>query len=432
MPKKISRATCAAQHFGAWAIEPKWFRDAVSAVKAGTWKPQALADDSVLAHMDQDADAYSIVDGVATIHLEGHLTKHRSSFGGTSTIDARRAIRRASEDSLVRSIVLVIDSPGGTVNGVSDLADDVKKYGASKPIYAFIDGQGCSAAYWVASQAKRIYANRTSAVGCIGVYTVLVDDTGAQDQAGVRYVLVSTGKFKGLGADGAVTKDLKADVQREIDEINAEFKASVMAGRGFTAEKMEQLADGRVHIGDNALTLGLINEVATLDVAMEAVTTETELMTLEQFNAYAKEHPEATKPFRDEATAAAKAEHEKALAKAADDLKAAQVTATDEATKLERERCVALTNAFKDTPDFLAKEIAAGHDVAKAKVEHYDTLVAKVKDIEAKKTPESNTGAPAAGFKGLENKGGDAEVSDARRKELLGMTSLGQTVLSAK
>jgi signal peptide peptidase SppA len=242
---------------------------------------------------DTAGPGYSFNNGVAVICIQGQMTKGRSSFGGCCIVDTRRAVRKAVADPNVKSIMLYIDSPGGTVAGTADLAADVAEADKTKPVYAYIDDLGASAAYWVACQSRHIYSNTTAMVGSIGTYTVLEDSTAADAQTGLKYEVISTGMFKGLGADGAVTDALRQDVQRLIDDTNSHFLAAVADGRGFSDKQVRELADGRVHVGDKAKELGLIDEVASLDAAMQAIQTETYKMNASQFATFAAENPDA-------------------------------------------------------------------------------------------------------------------------------------------
>lgn len=303
IPASARERKCASQWFGTWAIEPRWFRAAVAAVRDGTLKPALASLDD-----DDEADDRMTVtkQGIAIISIEGQISKRGGSFGGASTIAIRRKLRMAAENQQVRAIMLHISSPGGTVAGTSDLADDVVavregKFGKAKPVYAYIADMGCSAAYWVASQCAMIYANKTALVGSIGTYAVLEDDSAYAESMGIKWRVVSTGPFKGLGADGKVTDELVADVQREVNELNAPFLAAVQAGRGDKIPDIAVVADGRAHVSEQAISFGLIDEIASLDAALQALL-ETLPMNSEQFRAYAAEHPddEAVKAIRNE------------------------------------------------------------------------------------------------------------------------------------
>jgi len=312
---------CAAQHFGAWMIEPRWFQQAVNAVKAGTYKPEtaeASADpggNKVVGEMVGDTFKvlYYRESGIARIPISGQMAKGDSSFGGQSSVRSRRAVRLAAQDEAVSSILLHIDSPGGTVAGTGDLAADVRNADKIKPVYTYFEDLGASAAYWVGSQGRKVYANPTAEIGSIGTMTYLEDTSGAYEKAGIKVHLVSTGKYKGAWVDGLeVSDDYIKTVQTEIDDLNEHFLAGVLAGRkNLTREQLMGIADGRVFIADKAKQIGLIDEVSTLDAVMAAISKESYSMTREQFDAFAVEHPEAVASYVDQGK---KAGHADAIA----------------------------------------------------------------------------------------------------------------------
>ncbi len=213
---------------------------------------------------------------VAIIALDDQLQKGESSFGGTSTVAIRRALRAAAEDSSVRAIALVVCSPGGTVAGTGDLADDVGTIDRTKkPVFAFVEDMAASAAFWIASQCRKIFSSPSALIGSVGTYAVLEDTTGMQQAAGVKMTVVSTGKYKGLGADGKVTPELVADVQREIDDLNVIFLAALKRGRGLSDDQLAAASTGQVWIASEAKQMKLIDDVMSLDEALRLMSNGT-------------------------------------------------------------------------------------------------------------------------------------------------------------
>lgn len=264
MPEPIHNQQCFNSHMGHWAIEPRWFQQAVSQVKAGTWK--AMEDD--YAGPPRAARPLYQLDrfGVAVIDMNGPMMKGQSKYGGVSTIQIRQALRQAVSDTNVASILLHIDSPGGHVAGTLELADEVRAADKIKPVVAHIDDMGASAAYWVASQARQITANATAEIGSIGVFAVLEDWSGAYEAAGVKVHVISTGPFKGAGAEGAPVTDEQMTHLREIvADLNQHFLAAVQKGRGMKADKLAGIADGRTFIAAKAMDLGLVDAVQSFD-----------------------------------------------------------------------------------------------------------------------------------------------------------------------
>jgi signal peptide peptidase SppA len=210
---------------------------------------------------------YPVADGTAVIELCGPLMKHTSSLTeGSSTVEARRQIRAAVADPDVSSILLLIDSPGGTAAGTQELADDVAWAKSQKPTFAHIDDLGASAAYWIASQADKVFANETALVGSIGTFIVVYDMSEWAANEGIKVHVVRAGKFKGMGVAGTeVTDEQLEELQRIVDALNSHFIKAVARGRGFDSKTAKELADGRIHPASEAKQKKLIDGVQSLD-----------------------------------------------------------------------------------------------------------------------------------------------------------------------
>ena len=253
---------CTERHTGLMLIEPEWARRAIALYAVGQLPVvEARADDERLA--------YTIQGRVAVIPMFGYMQKGESKFGGVSTVFTRRALRAATADEEVDTIVLHIDSPGGSVAGVSELAGEMVKAKKSKPLLAQIEDLGASAAYWVASQADRIYANETAEVGSIGTMAVIVDSSGMAARDGVKVHVIATGDKKGIGVPGReVTEDDLAYLRGRVEAINGFFQRAVQTGRGLSDKRMEEVSDGRVVIAAEAKRLGLIDGVQSMETTL--------------------------------------------------------------------------------------------------------------------------------------------------------------------
>lgn len=266
---------CASYHFGIWMIEPEWFKSAVSAVRDGLWRAQPVQVDG--EEERPRPRGYVVRRGVAIVPIAGPMMKARSKFGGTSTVDVRTAIRQAVSDDSAQSILLLIDSPGGTVAGTESLAQDVAAADSRKPTYAHIEDLGASAAYYVASQARKITASPTSLVGSLGTMMALDDFSKRYEMIGVKAIVVSSGGMKGAGTEGTeITDEQLAYFQGLVDQGTQHFKNAVMRGRGMDQGQADALFDGRVHDAAKAKKLGLIDDVMSLDSAMSEILVEIE------------------------------------------------------------------------------------------------------------------------------------------------------------
>ena len=213
---------------------------------------------------------YPVVDGIAVIEISGVLI-HRGgwigqSSGQTSYEGIATQIEAAASDPAVRGIALEIDSFGGEVAGVFDLADRIRAIRGSKPVWAFVAEHAFSAGYALASQADRILLPRTGAVGSIGVVVMHADLSGQLDQDGVRVTLVHSGQHK---IDGnpyePLPENVRDDIQREIDVLRFLFAETVAAGRAGRLSQDAALAtEAATFRGTDAIATGLADEVIDL------------------------------------------------------------------------------------------------------------------------------------------------------------------------
>lgn len=206
----------------------------------------------------------SVEDGVGIIRVHGPLMRDPDLissllFGATDMNEVADAIRESMGRDDVRSMLLDIDSPGGTVNGTPELAQVVADAAKLKRTYAFSAGQMCSAAYWIASQCDAVYATPSARVGSIGVMLPIIDSTEKFRGEGLRVEVFAAGKFKGMATPGVpLTEDQRTLIQSDIEEIAAEFKAAVLArGRQIPEQAME----GQSFSARNAQRLNLAGMV---------------------------------------------------------------------------------------------------------------------------------------------------------------------------
>jgi len=244
-----------------WALEPR----ALERLRLAVSQPLG-ATMSGRSSLLPDATLYTAEDGVAVIKFEGLVQKRPSFwgwlFGGSAVTETTQAaLAAALQDPAVRSVLLVVDSPGGTVAGTEELAEAVFRARSVKPVTAFASDMCASAAYWVASQASKVYANATATVGSIGVYAVNVDLSRMYRNEGVEVDVIKSAPGKGAGMRGTQwTPDQRADLQREIDSLGAEFVGTV--GRARPAAVIA--ADGRCYTAREGLSLGLVDGITTL------------------------------------------------------------------------------------------------------------------------------------------------------------------------
>jgi len=260
---------------GEWAILPEYGQALFDRVHHIDLAAHVLAVQSRVSAGDkpQQVSATMTDGGVMVIDIVGTLQKQASSLGGTSTTILRRTIGQAAADEAVKGIMLRIDSPGGQSAGTLELANAIEKAAAAKPTWAYIEDTGASAAYWAASQASRIVVNETGKVGSIGTYMSVVDYSAAAAREGVKVHVIRAGSFKGAGVEGTeITPSQLAEWQRVVESINSVFVAGVAKGRKQSMDTVTTWADGRVHVGKQAVAIGLADGVSSFEAALADLT----------------------------------------------------------------------------------------------------------------------------------------------------------------
>jgi HK97 family phage major capsid protein len=208
---------------------------------------------------------------VAVIPIVGTITPKANMMsdisGGTSIEKLTKQFRSAVANPDVRAIVLDIDSPGGSVYGVQELADEIRGARDEKKIVAQVSPLAASAAYWLASQANEIAITPSGDAGSIGVYMAHQDVSKAMELRGVKTTLISAGKYKVEGNPyEPLSDEAMANLQERVTQIYGRFLDDVAAGRGVKASVVRNgFGQGRVLSAQNAKREGLVDRIATLD-----------------------------------------------------------------------------------------------------------------------------------------------------------------------
>lgn len=197
-------------------------------------------------------------------HRAGMMT---DMSGGTSIEKLSAAFRQALGDTNVSAIVLDIDSPGGTVNGVSELADEIYRARERKPVYAIANSMAASAAYWLGTGAAELSITPSGDVGSIGVLAAHDDISKALEMRGVKTSIISAGRYKAEASPyGALEDEARAAIQERVNDYYDAFVANVARARGVKAAEVRSgYGEGRMVGAKRAKELGMVDHVETLD-----------------------------------------------------------------------------------------------------------------------------------------------------------------------
>ncbi|WP_264704655.1 S49 family peptidase [Wolbachia endosymbiont (group B) of Apotomis betuletana] len=205
--------------------------------------------------------------GIAIIRIYGVLTKKTEAFDHildmTSYENIHEEIESALGDKSIETILLDIDSPGGEVNGVFDLADFIYESRAKKRIIAMANDDAYSAAYAIASSAEKVFVSRTSGVGSIGVIASHIDQSGFDERQGIKYTTIFAGSRKNdLNPHEPMTSESLGSLQKEVDRLYEMFVQLIARNRGLSIEKIRSTEAG-LYFGEKAVEIGLADGVTT-------------------------------------------------------------------------------------------------------------------------------------------------------------------------
>ncbi|HTO03444.1 MAG TPA: signal peptide peptidase SppA, partial [Opitutus sp.] len=216
---------------------------------------------------------------IAVVYAEGDIVDGEGDevgeIGGTRFA---RELRRLRLDDKVKAIVLRVNSPGGTASASEMILREVRLTKQVKPVVVSMGTYAASGGYWIAAYGDRIFAEPTTVTGSIGVFGIQFDVKELANNFGLTFDSVKTGKFAdAITITRPKTPEEMAVFQRMVDWAYEEFITKVMDGRNLERAFVEEIAQGRVWSGAEALKLGLVDELGGLDAAIGFAATKAEL-----------------------------------------------------------------------------------------------------------------------------------------------------------
>lgn len=263
-----------------WALMPERLSALASVISR--WSQGTPASDEVKFQIQTDrvlrdtrrqTSAVISGGGIAVIPIYGVITQRGnmvddvSGPGMVSTQIVTQMLRQAVADDAVSQILLDIDSPGGSVYGVSELGDAILSARSQKPVVAIANSLAASAAYWVGSQASEFYVTAGGEVGSIGVWQAHFDYSQALAAEGVTPTLISAGKFKVEGNPYApLSEEAQGFMQSRVDDYFLAFTKAIAKGRNLPiAQVRDGMGQGRVLGADAALAQNMVDGIASFE-----------------------------------------------------------------------------------------------------------------------------------------------------------------------
>lgn len=206
---------------------------------------------------------------VGVVKVDGTIMKSTSSSAlfqteGYNHDKTLKLIDQLQQSGNNRGILLYVNTPGGSVYETDELYQRLLKYkkDTGRPVWTYMANEACSGGYYVSMASDKIYANRNTWTGSIGVILSLSNYKGLMDKLGVSTILFTSGPNKSMGNAGVdVTDEQKTIFQGLVDESYEQFVGIVAQGRKMSVDTVKPIADGRIYTAQQALDLKLIDGI---------------------------------------------------------------------------------------------------------------------------------------------------------------------------
>ncbi|MBP5210599.1 MAG: signal peptide peptidase SppA [Bacteroidales bacterium] len=211
---------------------------------------------------------------IAVVYAEGDIVSEGSvSLQGGASIVGSKFVRELSalrKDSTVKAVVLRVNSPGGSAFEAEMIRHELQLLRECKPVIASFGGYAASGGYWISAQTDRIFTDRTTITGSIGVFSLIPSFENTIKKFDVNTATINTNKHSSIGN---LTRDLDSEeaqyMERSVEVIYSQFTNLVADGRRMTPERVDELGQGRVWTGTDAVTLGLADSFGGLCDAIQ-------------------------------------------------------------------------------------------------------------------------------------------------------------------
>jgi protease-4 len=224
------------------------------------WGGISLLFTSAVGQRDS-TDLFSTREGIGVVELKGLIVSPEETIKTLTTF---------RKEEKVKAILLRIDSPGGAVGASQEIFSEVLRTNKEKPVIASIGSVGASGGYYAALGAEKIIASPGTLTGSLGVVVKFSNFAELFEKIGYKSEVIKSGLMKDIGAaDREMTQAERELVQKLIDNVHNQFVLAVAQGRHLSEETVRGLADGRIFSGEQALAVGLIDELGNFTDAAE-------------------------------------------------------------------------------------------------------------------------------------------------------------------
>ena len=211
---------------------------------------------------------YGGKENVAILFADGEIADG-SGYQGVTSDRFVKEIDKLRKDNTVKAVVLRVNSPGGSVVASEKIRTALGLLKAEKPVVASYGNYAASGGYWISAGAQKIYSDATCLTGSIGVFSLIPEFSGTTKKLGVNVVTVGSNKHSDMfSLMRPFDAEETAYLQSYVEDIYGQFVGLVAEGRSLEPVKVDEMAQGRVWVGADALGLGLVDEIGGLREAV--------------------------------------------------------------------------------------------------------------------------------------------------------------------
>ena len=218
---------------------------------------------------------------IYVIPLEGDIVESQSEvFSGEENINVSETLEKlniAKENDKVKAVVLRVNSPGGSALTSDIIAEKVKELAEEKPVYVSMSSVAASGGYYISANANKIFVDRNTITGSIGVVSILPDFSKLITDNGVNIEKISEGEYSDLYSSDSFTEKKYNKIYNSNLKVYEDFLNVVSKGRKIDKEKLKTIAEGRIWTGDEAVKIGLADEIGGLKTTIYTIAEDNDI-----------------------------------------------------------------------------------------------------------------------------------------------------------
>jgi protease-4 len=233
-------------------------------------KRESFPQTSLKKYLELSQNIQTSKNKIALLYTEGTIVGGEGNLGQIGSERWAKELKKLRENEAIKGVVLRINSPGGSAVASDIILRELQLTAQQKPIVVSMGNVAASGGYWIATAGEKIFAEKNTITGSIGVFGLLFNLQEIANDNGINYDVVKTGKFADLNVGLRPKTEAELNIyQKNVDQFYNLFLEKVAEARNLSPEKVAAIAQGRVWSGEDAQTLGLVDEIGGLEAAIE-------------------------------------------------------------------------------------------------------------------------------------------------------------------